>query len=78
MKVRMLTLMAGPDGILRPDQVVDLPKKKAQALIDGGFAVKVAAPKPKPKKQAAPEKATAEPPENAAQPEAEGKEAGAE
>ncbi len=41
MKVRMKTLMAGPDGVLQPGQVVDLPVEQAETLIAGGFAVAV-------------------------------------
>lgn len=41
MRVRMKTLMAGPDGVRKPDAVYDLPTAEAQALIDGGYAVKV-------------------------------------
>ena len=38
MRVRMLTLMAGPEGIRSPGSVVDVPQADAVALIDGGFA----------------------------------------
>ena len=41
MKVRMRTLAAGPGGVLRPGQVVDLPEKQARALIQGGYAEEV-------------------------------------
>jgi len=64
MKIRMLTLMAGPDGVLAPDQVVNLPKEKAQALIEGGFAVAFE----KQKAEGKPEAAAVEPPETTAKP----------
>lgn len=41
MRVRMKTLMAGPDGVRRPDTVHDLPTAEAEALIAGGYAEKV-------------------------------------
>ena len=41
MKVRMKTLRAGPDGISHPEEVVDLPKAEANALIEAGAAVPV-------------------------------------
>lgn len=45
MKVKLLTLMSGPEGIFHPGAVVDFPEEKAQALIEGGFAELVLAPK---------------------------------
>lgn len=33
MKVRMLNIMAGPDGVRHPGEVVDFPAPVAQALI---------------------------------------------
>lgn len=39
MRIRMLTLMAGPEGIRSPGSVVDLPPADAYALVEGGFAV---------------------------------------
>ena len=41
MKVRMKTLMAGPGGIRHLDEVVDLPKAEANALIKAAAAVPV-------------------------------------
>lgn len=41
MKVRMKTTMAGPSGIRHPEEVVDLPKAEAKALIKAGAAVPV-------------------------------------
>lgn len=37
----MKTLMAGPDGIRKPDTVYDLPTSEAEELIAGGYAEKV-------------------------------------
>ncbi len=41
MKIKILTLMAGPDGIRKPGQVFDLPQDEADALIAGGYAEKM-------------------------------------
>lgn len=41
MRIRMLTLMAGPEGIRSPGSVVELSPADAHALIDGGFAVAI-------------------------------------
>lgn len=41
MRVKMKTLMAGPDGVRKPDTVHDLPSAEAEALIAGGYAEKV-------------------------------------
>lgn len=41
MRVKMKTLMAGPDGIRKPDTIHDLPTAEAEALIAGGYAEKV-------------------------------------
>lgn len=43
MRVRMLTLSAGPDGILYPGHSYDLGEDQARALVSGGFAVPVRA-----------------------------------
>lgn len=39
MKIKMLTLSAGPNGVYPIDSVVDLSDDEAQGLIQGGFAV---------------------------------------
>jgi hypothetical protein len=39
MKMQMKTLMAGPNGVIKAGQVVELPEAEAQALIDGGYAI---------------------------------------
>lgn len=41
MRVKMKTLMAGPDGIRKPDTIHDLPTAEAEALIAGDYAEKV-------------------------------------
>lgn len=41
MKVRAITLMAGPGGVIHPGQVFDAPDEKAKALIAGRYAVPV-------------------------------------
>ena len=38
MKVRLKTLMAGPEGVFQSGSTVDLPKEEAEALISKGFA----------------------------------------
>lgn len=60
MRIRMLTIMAGPDGIVHPGQEVDLAPERARELIDGGFAEAIARPEP--------EKAVKPKPETAAGP----------
>lgn len=47
MKIKLLTLMSGPDGTHQPGTVIDKPAKEAKALIDGGYAVAVETAKPK-------------------------------
>ena len=41
MIIKMLALQAGPTGTREAGQVYDVPTKEAQALIEGGYAVKV-------------------------------------
>ena len=57
MKIRMKTIMAGPDGVVLAGQIVDLPAAKAIELLNGGYAHAVDPP--------ATETATIEPQENA-------------
>jgi len=58
MRVRMLTLAAGPEGTLRDGQVYDLADDQAQDLLAGGYAEPV---------EGGPEAAAIEAPENTAQ-----------
>jgi hypothetical protein len=62
MKIRLKTLMAGPGGVVRPGEVVDLPGDQARELIAGGFAELAEKPKPEPPPI---KTATAEAPERA-------------
>lgn len=41
MKIKMITLAAGPNGNLEPGQEVDVPVEFAQQLIEGGYAVEI-------------------------------------
>jgi len=38
MKVRLKTLMAGPEGVFQPGSVIDIDPDKAGALISAGYA----------------------------------------
>ena len=38
MKVKMLTLQAGPKGVREPGKEYDVPDKEAKELIAGGYA----------------------------------------
>ena len=74
MRIQMVTLMAGPDGVLEPGQIADLPAAKAKALIDGGFArLPKEAAKAAPPPGAEIESEMLEPPETAVMPDPEGK-----
>ena len=44
MKVRLKTLMAGPEGVFQPGSVVDLESDHAEALISGGYAERMERP----------------------------------
>ena len=45
MKVKMITLSAGPDGIVRPGNVIEVKVTEGRALIKGGYAVEIDKPK---------------------------------
>lgn len=46
MKIKIKTIMAGPDGAFQPGDTPDLAKGVAQALVDGGFAEAIEMPEP--------------------------------
>lgn len=56
MKVKMLTLDAGPQGVRQPGKVYDVSATEGKALIAGGYAVDATNLKD-PKRRAAPEQA---------------------
>lgn len=60
MKLKLLTLMAGPDGTYNAGQIIDMPEVQAKELIDRGYAVVCEMPV---KKAVVMETATAQPPE---------------
>ncbi len=39
MRIKLLTLMAGPQGAYDAGQIVDMPEVQAKELISGGYAV---------------------------------------
>lgn len=39
MKIKLITLMAGPEGTFSPGSVLDLTAKEAQAFVDLGYAI---------------------------------------
>ncbi len=71
MKVKLLTTMAGPEGVILAGQIADLDDARARELIARGYAEAVAEAK-----LAAPEKATREPEEKAIRPSPKGKSSG--
>lgn len=42
MKIKMLTLAAGPDGVKHPGTIYDVDAKEGKALIEGRYAEAVA------------------------------------
>ncbi len=70
-RIKMLTLSAGPDGVMEIGKTYSVDAKTAETLVKGRFAVYIEKPKPtpKPKPKAKPkplEQATKpEPPEQA-------------
>ena len=44
MKLRLKTLMAGPDGVFPPGSVIDPPDDEAEALISAGYAERLEPP----------------------------------
>jgi hypothetical protein len=64
MRIRMITLAGGPDGVFQPGRIyvapAQIPIKLARQFVDGRFAVELPAE--------APETTALEPPERAVQP----------
>lgn len=60
MKIKLLTLMAGPAGTYNAGQVIDMPEAQAEELICGGYALACEMPA---KKAVVMETATVQPPE---------------
>jgi hypothetical protein len=58
MKIQLFTLMAGPKGVVQPGEIINLPAKKAQALIKAGYAQPVTALKRKKETATAPQRET--------------------
>ena len=70
MKIRLITLMAGPEGVFPPGSVIEVSPEEARALIAGGYAEHVppaALPKVEP---SAVETAAVQPGSRAVRPEA--------
>ena len=68
MKVRLLTLMAGPTGVVEPGQEIEVDGEMAHALIAGGFAVTLGGRPSAPAPTLAPETTTLAPAERAVMP----------
>lgn len=47
MKVKMITMSAGPNGTIRAGDVVDVSDAEGKLLISGGYAEEVEAPAPR-------------------------------
>jgi 4'-phosphopantetheinyl transferase EntD len=56
MKVKMNTIMCGPEGNFQPGQIAEFEDKKAKDLINGGFAEKYEDPEEAARKAAAAKK----------------------
>ncbi|GIK15024.1 MAG: hypothetical protein BroJett002_37310 [Candidatus Brocadia sinica] len=61
MRIKLLTLMAGPAGAHNAGQIIDISETQAKELIQGGYAVACEIPV---KKAVVVETATVQPPEN--------------
>ena len=44
MRIRMMTMMAGPEGVVHPGEVVEVTEEKGAALVKEGFAELVGQP----------------------------------
>ncbi len=51
MKIRLKTLMAGPDGVFLPGSVIEVSPEEARALFAGGYAEPVPRPAALPKEE---------------------------
>ena len=54
MKIRLITLMAGPEGVFPPGSVIEVSPEEARALIAGGYAEPVPRPAAPPKDELPP------------------------
>lgn len=52
MKIKLLTLMVGPEGSFSPGSVLDFEENKAKVLVAGGYAVSL---EPEPVQEVMPE-----------------------
>lgn len=66
MKVKMRTLMSGPEGTFAPGQTIDVSEGEGKQLIEAGYAEKVIIPAKQDKKES--ETASIEPDEKAVKP----------
>lgn len=39
MRIKMLTIIAGPEGVAAPGQIIDRPEDEAKLLVAAGYAV---------------------------------------
>lgn len=44
-KIQLLTRLAGPEGNFNPGAILELEQEKAEALINGGYALLIEKPK---------------------------------
>ncbi len=65
MKVKMISIYAGPRGTWMAGCTIDLPDKEAKGLVDGGYAENVATVAPSPAREVDVETATVKVPEKA-------------
>jgi hypothetical protein len=70
MKIRLKTLMAGPEGVFPPGSVIEVSPEESKALISGGYAEAVPRPATQPKDEPPPvETAAVQPGSRAVRPE---------
>lgn len=51
MKIRLITLMAGPEGVFPPGSVIEVSPEEARALVAGGYAEPLPRPAAPPKEE---------------------------